>query len=82
MLSTKFRVSWPFGSGEKRKIDCQDSGHCGHLGFQIGMSLAIHYLQVTLIVPTKFRVFGPFGSGQEATIDFQNGGHSGHGGHF
>ena len=89
MLPTKFRVNWPFGSGEeaknrfsrwlpwrpswfydrydfsyfdllsprcflpslestglsvqekKRKIDFQDGGHGGHLGFPIGTILAI-----------------------------------------
>ena len=38
------------------KIDFQDGSHGGHLGFQIGMILAIFDLQVTLMLPTKFRV--------------------------
>ena len=33
MLPTKFRVSWPFGSGEEAKIDFQDGRHGDHLGF-------------------------------------------------
>ena len=43
MLPTKFQVHWPFDSGaegkkKKEKIDSQDSGHGGHLGFPIGTS--------------------------------------------
>ena len=55
MLPTKFRVSWPFSSGEKVK-NYQDGSHGGHLGFPIGTILAIFDLQVTLILPTKFQV--------------------------
>ena len=40
MHSTKFRVNLPFGSGEEAKIDLQNGGHDGHLGFSIGMILA------------------------------------------
>ena len=35
MLPTKFRVNWPFGSGEEAKINSQDGHHGGHLGFPI-----------------------------------------------
>ena len=50
MLPTKFRVKWPFSSGEEAKnnFGC----HRGRLGFLIGMILAIFYLQVTLMLPT------------------------------
>ena len=42
MLSTKFRVNWPFGLGEEaKKKDFQDGGHGGHPGFPIGTTLAI-----------------------------------------
>ena len=41
MLPSKFGVNLPFGSGEEAKIDFQDGGHSGHLGFLIGMILAI-----------------------------------------
>ena len=44
MLPTKFGVNWPFGSGEEAKIDFQDGGHGGHLGFLIGMILATFVL--------------------------------------
>ena len=37
---------------KKRKIDFQDGGHGGHLGFPIGMILAIFDLQVTPMLPT------------------------------
>ena len=42
----------------------------GHLGFTIGMILAIFYLQVTQMLPTKFWVNWPFGSGEEAKNRF------------
>ena len=63
---------------KKRKIDFQDGGHGGHLGFSIGTILAIFDLQVTPMLPSKFGVNWPFGSGEEAKIDFQDGGHGGH----
>ena len=47
---------------KKRKIDFQDGGHGGHLGFPIGTILASFDLQVTLILPSKFGVNRPFGS--------------------
>ena len=55
---------------KKRKIDFQDGGHGGHLGFPIGSILAIFDLQVTLMVPSKFGVNWPFGSGEEAKNRF------------
>ena len=51
---------------KKRKIDFQDGGHRGHLGFPIGTILAIFDLQVTLILPSNFGVKWPFSSGEEA----------------
>ena len=44
MLPTKFLVSWPLVQEKKRKIDFQDGHHGGHLGFMIGMILAICFL--------------------------------------
>ena len=35
-----------FYQEKNRIIDFQDSGHVGHLGFQIGMTIAIFYPQV------------------------------------
>ena len=70
MLPTKFQVNWPFGSGEAAKIDFQDGCHGGHLGFPIGMILAIFDLQVTLMLPTKFQVNWSFGSGEEVKNRF------------
>ena len=61
MLPTKFGVNWPFGS-EVVKNSFQDGGH---LGFPIGMNLAIFDLQITPMFPTKFRINWPFGSGVE-----------------
>ena len=55
---------------KKRKIDFQDGGHGGHLGFPIGTILANFDLQVTLMLPSKFRVNWPFGSGIEGKNRF------------
>ena len=54
-----------------RKIDFQDGGHGGHLGFLIGTILAIFDLQVTLMLPSKFGVNWPFVSGEEAKKIFK-----------
>ena len=58
---------------KKFKIDFQDDGHGGHLGFLIGTMLTIFDLQVALIFPSiglwvqeKFK------------IDFQDGHHDSH----
>ena len=69
MLPTKFRVNWPFSSGEEAK-DYQDGCHGVHLGFPIGTILATFDLQVTLMLPSKFGVNWPFGSGEEAKNRF------------
>ena len=55
---------------KKRKIDFQDGGHGGHLGFPIGTILSIFNLQVTLVLPSKFGVNWPFSSGEEAKNKF------------
>ena len=63
----KLRLSKAIGlfvQEKKFKIDFQNSGHDGHLEFQIGMILAICDQQVSLILTTKFLVNRPFGSGQ------------------
>ena len=71
MLPTKFGVNWLLGLGEEAKnIDFQDGCNGGHLGFPIGMILAIFELQVTPMLPTKFGVNWPFGSGEEAKNRF------------
>ena len=46
MLPTKFRVNWPFDSGEEAK----------NHGFPIGTILAIFDVQVTPMLPTKFQL--------------------------
>ena len=69
MLPTKFRVKWPFSSGEEAK-NRFSSCHGGRLGFLIGTILAIFDLQVTLMLPTKFKVNKPFGSGVEVKNRF------------
>ena len=52
---------------KKRKIDFQDDSH---LGFPIGMIIAIFDLQVTLMLPTKFRVNWLLGLGEEVKNRF------------
>ena len=61
------------GQEKKRKIDFQDGGHGGHLGFPIGSILATFDLQVTPMLPSKFGVNWPFGSGDEAKNIFSRG---------
>ena len=70
MLPTKFRVSWPFGSGEEGEIDFQNCCHGSHLRFLTGTILAIFYIQVTSMLPTKFRVNWPFALDEEAKTRF------------
>ena len=41
-----------------KKIDFQDDGHGGHLGFPIGTILAGFDLLVTPMLPDKFQVIG------------------------
>ena len=55
---------------KKRKIDFQDGCHGGHLGFPIGMILAIFDLQVTPMLPSKIGGNWPFSSGEEAKNRF------------
>ena len=64
MLPTKFRVNWPFGSGEGKNRFSR------RLGFPIGTILATFDLQVTLMLLTKFRVKWPFHSGEEVKKRF------------
>ena len=51
---------------KKRKIDFQDRGDGGHLGFPVETILAMFDLQVTPMLPIKFQVNWFFGSGDEA----------------
>ena len=64
MLPTQSGVNWLLGLGEEVKIDFQDGHHGDHLGFPIGMILAIFYLYVTLMLPTKFGVIWLLGLGE------------------
>ena len=63
---------------KKRKIDFQDGGHGGHLGFPIGTILAIFDLQVTLMLPSKILdSTGLSVQEKKRKIDFHDGGHLG-----
>ena len=52
MLPTCFESNGLSVLEKKQKIDFQDGCHDGHLGFLIGMILAIFDLQVTLMLST------------------------------
>ena len=56
MFPSKFQVNWPFRSGEEAKNRFSNGGH---LGFPIGMILALFDLQVTPKLRTKFLVNWP-----------------------
>ena len=51
MLPIKYHDSWPFVSGEKANIDCQDGSH---LGISIGTILAMAAILDFEMLPTKF----------------------------
>ena len=48
---------------KKRKTDFQDGSHGGHLGFSMGMILAIFDLQVVPMLPNKLQDNWPMGVG-------------------
>ena len=56
---------------KRGKIEFQDDCQGSHLGFQIGMILAIFDLHVTLMLPTKLQIKWPFSSGEEAKKKFK-----------
>ena len=63
-MLTKFQVNWLSGSREEAKIDFQDGGHGGHLGFPVEEIFASFDPQYTPMLPTKFQVNWPFCSGE------------------
>ena len=71
MLPPSFESNGLSVQEKKLKIDFQDGCHGGHLGFLLGMILAIFDLQVTLMLPTKFKVNKLFGS-EEEVKNFQS----------
>ena len=60
---------------KKRKIDFQDGGHGGHLGFPIGTILAISDLQVTRCFLPSLESIGLLIEEKKRKTDFQDGGH-------
>ena len=78
MLPSKFGVSWPFLQEKRRKIDFQDGGHGGHLGFPIGTILAIFDLQDTRCFLASLESIGLSVQEKKRKIDFQDGGHGSH----
>ena len=69
--STKFRVNWPFGSGEEVQ-NRLSNGHGGPLGYPTGMILAIFDLQGTPILPVESIDLSV--QEKKIKIDFQDGG--------
>ena len=56
---------------KKCKIDFQDNGHGGYLGFPIRIILPTFDLQITvMLIPTKFQVSWPLHSGKEVKNKF------------
>ena len=62
MLPTKFRVNWPFGSGEEAK---NRFSRWPLSRISDWNDFSYFDLQVILMIPTNFRVKWPFGSGKE-----------------
>ena len=60
MLPTKFKSNQSFRKEKKWRIDFQDGGHAGHLGFLIWKVLDIFDLLVTPLLPSKFQDNWPF----------------------
>ena len=70
MLPMKFRVKWPFSSGEEEKNRFSRWLSWRPSCILIGTILAIFVIQVTLMLPTYIRVNKPFGSGEEVKNRF------------
>ena len=66
----KFRVNWPFDSGEQVQTEFRNGSHGGHFGFSTRKILAIFNLQLALILSTKYRVSWPFSLGREVQKRF------------
>ena len=62
----KFRVNWPFDSGEKNRFSTWRLGRPSW----ISDDLAIFYLSVNPILSIKFRISWPFGSEEEVQDGF------------
>ena len=63
---------------KKRKINSQDGGHGGHLGFPIGTILAFFfYLHVTRCFLPSFKSVGVLVQEKKRKIDFQESSHCG-----
>ena len=77
MPHTKFRVNWPFGSGEEGEIRFQVGCHDGHLGFPIGSILSIFIYKSPRCFIPSFESIGLSVQEKKRKIDFQDGRHLG-----
>ena len=75
MHRTKFRVNWPFGSGEEAENRFSRWRPCWQSWISDRNDFSFFNLHVTLMFPTKFHASWPFGSGEEAKIYFYDSGH-------
>ena len=78
MLPTKFRVSWPFGSGEEEKNRFSRWLLWWPSSISDQKDFTIFDLLVTPILPTTFQDEWPFCAGEETKINFEDSGHDGY----
>ena len=71
MLSTKFRVNWPFGSGQETQNRFPKQQPWWPSWISDRNELANFDLPAILMLSTKFQVNWPFGSGEEEQNRFQ-----------
>ena len=78
MLPIKFKISWPFSSGEEAKNRFSRWQPWRPCWFRIGKISAIFELQVTLMLSLTFHVHIGFSfQEKKRKVDFQDGGHLG-----
>ena len=70
MLPTKFRVNWPFGSGEEAKNRFSRKLPWWPSWISDWHNFSYFDIQVTPKSPTKFGVNWPFSAGEEAKYRF------------
>ena len=63
---------------KKPKIDLKDDGHGGHLGFSIGIILAVLMYKSPQCYIPSFKSIGLSVQEKKHKIYFQDGGHGGH----
>ena len=77
MHPTKLQVNWPFGSGEKRKIDVQDGARAVILDFQSERFYLFLFYKSTPCFLPSFKSTGLLVQEMKQKKDFQDGDHLG-----